>query len=285
MQIYRDYAQSFLAPLLEIPQPPTELYVQGSLPSNRDKKVLCVVGSRAHSSYAKQALEKFIRELSGQPIIILSGLALGIDSLAHKLAIEQGLQTIALPGSGLDTDVLYPRSNVALAEEILKNDGCLISEYTPETKAARWTFPQRNRLMVGLADLVLVVEASEKSGTLITARLATDYNRDLAVIPNTIFAEQAKGSNSLLKQGAHPVFDTVDILELLGLEVPEEKQSTPPEDLSKNELLVFENLTEPMGRDDLLAKTGLDVSVLGSTLSLLEIKGYVVESLGQFRKK
>ena len=174
--------------LLEIPQPPKTLYIRGTLPS-QDAIYLAVVGSRKYTSYGRDICEKLVRGLAGYPVIIVSGLALGIDTIAHKTAMSVGLTTIAFPGSGLDNSVLYPRTNLSLAQEIINAGGCLISEMQPTERATLYSFPQRNRLMAGISKAVLIIEAEEKSGTLITARMALDYNRDVLAVPGSIFSE------------------------------------------------------------------------------------------------
>src|SRR3989344_1689451 len=172
--------------LIEIPQPPKELYIQGNLPSKEDGVLLAVVGSRRFTTYGRDVCEKIFSGLRNYPIVIVSGLAIGIDTLAHQNALKNGLKTIAMPGSGIDRKVLHPSSNRRLADEIIKSGGCLLSEYEPKLPAGAWTFPRRNRLMAGLSKAVLIIEAGERSGTLITARLATEYNRDVLAIPGSI---------------------------------------------------------------------------------------------------
>src|SRR3989344_5463675 len=157
-------------PLLQqIPDRPKKLYLRGKLPST-DNAWLAVVGSRALTPYGIAVCKHLIEGLRGYPIVIVSGLAYGADAAAHRAALEVGLPTVAVPGSGLDWDILYPRANVGLAREILKAGGALLSEEEPETKAADWTFPKRNRVMAGLSRATLILEAKELSGSLITAR-------------------------------------------------------------------------------------------------------------------
>ncbi|MEK7098774.1 MAG: DNA-processing protein DprA, partial [Patescibacteria group bacterium] len=205
-------------PLLnEIPDPPQQLYVRGELPSY-DLKWLAVVGSRALTPYGKQACEYLIEGLRGYPIVIVSGLAYGTDAHAHKVALHTGLPCVAVPGSGLDYDVLYPKANVGLAKEIIKAGGAHLSEFEPDMKATDYTFPQRNRIMVGLTHATLVIEAKERSGSLITARLATEYNRELLVVPGSIFSATSKGTHQFLKLGATPATEPADILKALGIE-------------------------------------------------------------------
>jgi len=276
-------------PLLrEIPDPPKELWVRGNtaLLSNPITKFLTVVGSRTYTPYGKQALERLISGLAGYPIVIVSGLALGIDSLAHRAALTAGLPTIAVPGSGLNPDALYPRTNFSLAQAIIEQNGLLLSEYEPNQKAATWTFPKRNRIMAGLSHAVLVIEAKQKSGTLITARLATDYNRDVLTVPGSIFSEQSAGPHMLVRLGATPITSSEDILSALSIESKElGSDSVAREDLSEGECVVFEYLTTPLPRDELIRLLSLPTSEANALLSVMEIKGLVREELGVIRRQ
>jgi len=267
--------------LLEIPEPPKELFIRGSLP-NKDTVLLAVVGSRKYTSYGKEACENIIGGLSGYDITIVSGLALGIDSIAHKAALQSGLKTIAVPGSGLDPKVLYPRTNLRLSDEIVKSGGALLSEFRSDFKATVWSFPQRNRIMAGLSKAVLVVEASDKSGTLITARLALDYNRDVYAIPSSIFSHGAKGSNRLIKGGATPITSSEDLLDALGFDISKKKETS----ISANddETKVLDLLAEPLSKDDLLNKMNMPTNEANILLSIMEIKGLIKESLGSVHK-
>jgi DNA processing protein len=207
--------REMLPQLLEIPQPPEELYIVGELP--KDHIYVSVVGSRRYTDYGQRCCRELILGLRGKPVAIVSGLAYGIDQIAHRSAMDAKLPTIAIPGSGLDPSALYPRGHTQLAEEILYNGGCLLSELEPFEKAAPWTFPQRNRIMAGISRAVLIIEAEEKSGTLITARLATEYNRDVLAVPGSIFSATSAGTNFLLRQGATPITCANDLLQALGL--------------------------------------------------------------------
>lgn len=201
--------------LQHIADPPEELWIRGNMPS--DMHWLCVVGPRQHSAYGARACTSLIEGLAGYPIGIISGLALGIDALAHSLALEHGLTTIAVPGSGLDDSSIYPRAHLDLAHRITESGGCLLSEYPPGTRAAPWTFPRRNRIMAGIADAALIIEGGEKSGTLITARLALEYDRDVLVVPGEIFSPLSVGPLGLLQYGATPIVCAEDILHALGV--------------------------------------------------------------------
>lgn len=206
--------------LKEIPQPPKRLNFRGSLPP-KDMKLLAVVGSRKYTSYGQEVVEHLLSGLRGHNIGIVSGLALGIDSLAHEAALRHGLYTLAIPGGGLSPAAIYPKSHLALSERILKSGGGLMSEYDGDFRATKWSFPQRNRLVAGICVATLVIEAGEKSGSLITARLTADYNRELLVVPGNIFSDNSKGTHQFLKLGATPVTEAGDILSVLGIELDE----------------------------------------------------------------
>lgn len=210
------YVKEGMGSLLEIPQPPEQLWLRGSLPAPSLKK-LAVVGSRALSPYGQRACETLIEGLSGYPISIISGLALGADACAHRAALHAGLHTIGVPGSGLDNRVIAPQTNLALAKDILASGGGLLSEHEPHQAARPSYFPSRNRIMVGLADAVLVIEAGERSGTLITARLAGDYNRHLMCVPHRIGDPNSEGSLMFIRLGAELITSADDILASLGI--------------------------------------------------------------------
>lgn len=209
----RDYPKS----LNEIPNPPKHLWLRGTLPPE-GHKLLAVVGSRSLTPYGKQVCEMLIQGLSGYPISIVSGLALGADACAHEAALKAGLHTLAVPGSGLDDSVIAPRTNLGLAQEILAKGGGLLSEQEPLHTPFPSDFPSRNRLMVGISDAVLVIEAGERSGTLITARLTAEYDRDLLCVPHRIGDPNGVGANQFIRLGAELVTEPLHILEALGLD-------------------------------------------------------------------
>jgi DNA processing protein len=269
-------------PLLsEIPDAPKQLFVRGELPPF-DHAWLAVVGSRAASAYGRQVCDYLIEGLRGYPVVIVSGLAYGIDACAHKAALNTGLKTIAVPGSGLNWDVMYPKANVNLAKEIIKAGGAHLSEFDPDQVARDHTFPQRNRIMAGMCKATLVIEAKERSGSLITARLATEYNRELLVVPGNIFSDVSKGTHQFLKLGATPITEPEDLLRVLGLEAAE-KESNVPDDLSFDEARVLQIISNPCSRDELLAELSLPVSDANILLSTMEIKGLIREEYGVVR--
>lgn len=272
--------------LREIPQPPKSLWVRGTLPQE-NTKLLAVVGSRALSCYGQEAINHLIGGLSGYPVSIVSGLALGADASAHKAALSAGLHTIAMPGSGISDGAIAPRTNYGLAQNILKSGGALLSEYAPETAPATWTFPQRNRLMVGISHAVLVIEAGEKSGTLITARLAGEYNRDLLCVPHRIGDAHGYGANLFIRLGAGLVSESAHILEALGIpaERPTDTRAEAPSDLSPHELVLFTLLKAPASRDDLIRLSELPAGDALTALVMLELRGLAHEEFGAWRRR
>ncbi len=265
--------------LREIPDPPAQLYVRGTLPAD-DVKLLCVVGSRKHTSYGKEVCEHLIAGLAGTPVAIVSGLALGIDAIAHRAALAAGLTTVAFPGSGLDWDALYPATNRDLARRIVRAGGALVSEFEPDFRATPYAFPQRNRLMAGFSHATLVIEAAERSGTLITARLAVDYNRDVLTVPGSIFSEASRGANQLIRLGATPVRSSADILDTLDIAVETPRERVLPEDLTDGERRLFELLTEPTPRDEIIQRLQLPARDANVIISSLELRGFIAEKLG-----
>jgi DNA processing protein len=284
MKIIKLPKNEFPKALLEIPQPPKDLWIVGELPPE-NLIHLCVVGPRKFTSYGREACEKIIAGLKGYPIVIVSGLALGIDAIAHKKALAVGMRTIVFPGSGLSFEAMHPKTNILLAKEIIKSGGCLISEFEPDFKATLWSFPMRNRLMAGISKATLIIEAEEKSGTIITARLTTEYNRDLLVVPGSIFSPTSKGTNRLLRSGATPITSSEDVLEALGFELPKdkEKQAKLFLDLLPEEKKIVDLLREPIPRDDLIRAMKMPIPSANALLSVMEIKGLIREELGEIR--
>ncbi len=205
------------APLLEIPQVPPALFARGSW-APEGTKYLAVVGSRDLSDYGREACESLIRGLKGYPISIVSGLALGADACAHKAALDAGLHTVAVLGSGIDDKGIHPRTNFGLAKDILAKGGMLLSEHPDGYSPHPHDFPARNRIVVGLSQATLIVEAGAQSGTLITARLTHEYNRDLLCIPHRITDPHSFGANLFIRLGATLVSEPSHVLEALHID-------------------------------------------------------------------
>jgi DNA processing protein len=275
--------KEFPSQLLEIPQPPEKLFIRGNLPGP-NTKLLCVVGSRRYTNYGKEACEKLISGLRGYDVAIVSGLAIGIDGIAHEAAINTGLKTIAVPGSGLGVSAIHPIAHVGLAKKILDCGGCMLSEYEEDFKSTLWSFPQRNRIMAGLSCAVLIIEAEIKSGTLITSRMATDYNKDVLTVPGNIFSKTSSGPHMLIRLGATPITKPEELLEALGFK---SKDSTPRNleleynECSPEEKAVIKILREPMEKDELIRALDMPVGQANAVLSVMELKGLIIEKLGE----
>lgn len=268
--------------LCEIPQPPAKLWLWGTMPSPATK-MLAVVGSRALTRYGRESCEYLIAGLAGYPISIVSGLALGADACAHRAALAAGLHTIAIPGSGLGDDVIYPSTNRELAKKIVDSGGALLSEHPPDHQARQFDFPSRNRIMVGLSQATLVIEAGENSGTLITARLTTEYDRDLLCVPHAIKGIHSEGPNGFIRHGAVLVSEPAHILEALHIALPETSEDAAQQILpllSGTERIIYELLSEASSRDDLIRSANVPAHEVLSALSTLELQGFVHEKFG-----
>jgi DNA processing protein len=270
--------------LTRIPQPAKKLYLTGELPPE-ETIYLAVVGSRKVTNYGKDVVKKLITGLRGYPIAIVSGLAIGVDALSHEAALDAGLHVVAFPGSGISDSSLAYNLNPKLIRKIIESGGCLISEFEPDQKAQYWTFPMRNRLVAGISKATLIIEAQEKSGTLITARMALDYNKDVLAVPGPINSEYSKGTNRLIKQGATPITSSEDILTALGFKIDETRvQESLFEDARPEEKTVLKLLVDPLERDDLIRAMKLPTAEANALISVMEMKGLIKEELGEIRK-
>jgi DNA processing protein len=259
--------------LREIYDYPPVLYLRGDL-LKEDECCLAVVGTRRATVYGRQVTEEIVTALAGNGITIVSGLARGIDSIAHRTALESGARTMAVFACGLD--IVYPAENAKLAREIMEH-GALISEYPLGTKPKADNFPRRNRIMSGLSLGVLVIEAGESSGALITANQALEQNREVFAVPGSIMSPASRGTNHLIQDGAKLVTNYIDILEEFNLTIMsqqlEMKELLP---IDETESLVLKQLSrEPVHIDDVCRRSGLAVALVGSTLTMMELKGLV----------
>jgi len=199
-----------------MPDKPKKLYYEGNIDLLDNNHIfVCIVGPRKASPYGIQATEHIMEFLRDFNVVTVSGAAYGIDGLVHTLSIKHGLKTIAIPGSGISDDFFYPRAHLDLKHEILDHGGLIVNEFEPDTRSSLWTFPVRNRLMAGLSHMTIVIEAEEKSGTLITANLAADYNRDILAVPGNIFSRNSFGTNELINKGARIFVNTDSLCEML----------------------------------------------------------------------
>ncbi len=273
---YTDYDYPEL--LKQIYNPPMTLFYKGDLSRCNFERTLAVVGSRKASEAAKTVLTKILSEFKGTDICIVSGLALGIDSCAHKAAVNNGISTIGVIASGFD--FVYPSQNRDLYKKIEDESGVIFSEYWPTFQPLQWRFPHRNRIVTGLSKGTLVAEAAIKSGALISANLCLEQNRELMCMPGLLTNPNTEGIYKLIKNGAAVITRAQDILDTLNwqLQTTETKPHDTVEslDLEEQEKPVFEIIaTEAATFDTILAKTGLDFSELTLILTNLELKGYI----------
>ena len=270
--------------LQNIPYPPPILYYKGTL-LPKDECSVSIVGSRKYTEYGNLVTKKLAYELASCGITIISGMARGIDGFAHKYAISGNGRTLAILGSGIN--VIYPQEHSKLYNEIIEN-GAVISEFPINTPPQPQNFPLRNRIVAGLSLGTIVIEAAKKSGSMITARLAGEYGRNIYSVPGSIFSSQSSGTNSLIKDGAKMVTCSEDILEDIYCElsqiIPKPKQLTlfTPTNLSPTESKIYSQLSiGPITIDEISSKINIAVPNILETLLVLELQGYVKQLPGQ----
>ncbi len=262
------------APLRQIAAPPKQLYYLGAEPGTWTARPrVAIVGSRGVTPYGRAVTERFASQLAARGITIVSGLALGVDTVAHRAALEAGGAHIAVLANGLDK--IYPASNTELARRLLAHGGSIISEYPETTPSFKQNFVARNRIVAGLADALLITEASERSGTLHTARFALEQGRDVLVVPGNINSPQSVGCNNLIKSGAQPVTSVDDILMALGadnlIETATVHRGDTPEEQSVLDMLY----TGVSDGHALLQGSGLPTDTFTQTLTMLELSGKI----------
>lgn len=266
------HESAYLQTICDIAQPPKNLYFIGELPKER-RPTVAIIGSRKLTAYGKEVGHRLAYDLASQGIVIISGLAIGIDAIAHQAALEASGTTIAILGNGLPQ--VYPASNRQLGERIVGSGGAIISEYEPGKPAMAHQFLERNRLVSGLSDVVVVVEAASRSGTLSTANHALEQGKDVAAVPGNITSPMSAGCNNLIKHGAAPITDAKDVLQLLGIDETQ-TQAALPLAHTKEEAQIIRLIASGV-RDghDLQIQSSLDTSSFNQTISMLEISGKI----------
>ena len=276
--------------LKEISDPPSVLYAEGNLELLKSYSI-AIIGSRQASDNGKKLAKKFSSELSSCGITIVSGLARGIDTIAHTYSYNQKGKTIAVLGSGFNK--IFPPENIDLYKKILEEDGLIVSEYPPNTEADSLKFPERNRIISGLSNGIIVIEAKSRSGTSITAKFAKEQHKPVFVLPHEIDSPHGIGTNRLLKKGAIPITDTADVLDKLKLTEFKEiyKKNIKSNNLNKRnynfsdskQKLIFSLISEkPISTNDLSRKSGYSVNEDLSTLFILEMNGYIKKVQGGY---
>ena len=267
---------NYLSILSHIPTAPETIFFKGALPSQRLPSV-AIVGTRKPTAYGKEVASSITTSLAQKGIVIISGLAIGIDSIAHQSTLDAGGITIAVLANSVDT--IYPKSNRRLAEDILAHNGVIMSEYEPPREPRGYQFLARNRIVSGLADAVVVVEAAARSGTLSTAAHALEQGKEVFAVPGNITSPLSSGCNKLIKQGAHPATCAEDILEIIAPQTVERQISLPigRTPLEQHILQLIQNGVRD--GDQLQVQSGLEVSEFNQALTLMEIGG-LIRSLG-----
>jgi DNA processing protein len=255
-----------------IAQPPSQLYVEGDLLSLLERPCVGIVGSRKLTNYGRQVTERLARELALQGVIVISGLALGVDSIAHQAALDGGGATIAvLPGS---VEEVYPSSHRQLALDILAKGGAVVSEYPKGTATLRHNFIARNQIIAGLSDVLLVTEAALKSGSLHTARFALEQGKEVLAVPGNITSMTSEGTNNLIKAGAVPVTSVDDVLRALKLNPAAAKQTVKGE--TEAEQLLIDLIRRGVSDGhELQLQSRLDIVLYNQSLTMLEIQGKI----------
>ena len=262
--------------LREIPDPPYTLYIEGNFDWAKQTPMVAIVGSRKFTAYGEQVAARLSEDLTRAGIVVVSGLAFGIDSVAHEAALEANGETIAVLGSGIQS--ISPASHIPHAKKIMGH-GAVISEYPPTLGGGKWTFAERNRIIAGMTLGTIVIEAAEKSGSLITAQCALEYNREVFAVPGSVFSPYSIGTNNLIKRGAKVVTGLQDILEELSQEnlfssQEKEREEKEVTGLSPEEQKILSLLShEPLHIDKIIKATTLQTAAASSLLALLEIKG------------
>jgi len=271
-------SNDYLCILGQLAHPPKGLYYIGTLPKLRLPSV-AIVGSRKPTSYGKEATFELAYNLAKQGVVVISGLAYGIDAIAHRAALDAGGITIAVLANGLDT--IYPASHRRLAEEIIVKGGALVSEYPIGVSARDYQFLARNRIVSGLSDAVVVTEAAARSGTLSTVTHALDQNREVFAVPGNITSTLSVGPNLLLQQGAHVALSSSDILNVIAPTLETQRQTTLPLNLSPQETTLFTLIQSGVGTEEaLLAQSNLQYSDYAQALTMLEIAGAIRRTPG-----
>ena len=266
--------------LKEISNPPLKLYYKGNLDLLKEERLIAVVGTRNPSSYGKLCCEYMVKKMTSANITIVSGFAKGIDSIAHKTSLLTGGKTIAVIASGLD--IVYPASNLSLYREI-EEKGLILSEYEAGVKPFKSNFPQRNRIIAGLSKGTIVVESKDRGGSLITADLALEFNRDVYAVPGDVFSEYSKGCNNLIRDArAKSLSNINELLEDYSWNIEEKNENNK---YTKNQLLILNSLSSEKNLDNILIETKIEQTEILAELMALEIMGVIKSIAGGRYKK
>lgn len=276
INILSPHEHKYLQIIESIAKNPKKLYFIGKLPEKRIPTV-AIVGTRKPTSYGKEVTYKLATDLAKKGIIIISGLALGVDSIAHRATLDAGGITLAILANGVD--IIYPASHKNLANEIIEKDGAIISEYTPGTEARQYQFLERNRIVSGLSDAIIITESAIRSGTLSTAMHALEQGKEVFVVPGNITSPLSAGCNNLIKQGAHPITSADDVLEIIAPDLLK-LQSILPLGSNPTESKIISLLQSGIrDGDELQTMCNIDAIKFSQTITMMELSG-VIRALG-----
>ncbi len=275
--LHTDYPET----LLDLYDPPPVLYVRGNIELLKEDRMLAVVGTRTPTYDGKKTTNEFVKTIANEDVVIVSGLARGIDTIAHESTLQAGGRTIAVLGSGLNS--MYPVENIELSETIIETGGALVSEMLPDEGPQKWSFPMRNRIIAALSKGVLIIEGKKTSGAMITAANALDLSRDIYAIPGSIYARLSEGPNHLIQNGAFPALSPWDILEAerWGARPEEKAKDQKKISLNENEQKVVHLLeNQPLTFDEISKQTQFSSSELNSLLTMLVLRGIIIKTPG-----
>lgn len=278
VSIVRRSDPSYPPLLAQLHDPPPVLHARGNVAEILARPAVAVVGARSCSPYGAQVTRTLARELAAAGLVVVSGLARGIDAEAHRGALDAGGTTVAVLGCGIDRD--YPARHAELARRIVAGGGAIVSEYEPGVEPAPWRFPARNRVIAGLALATVVVEARERSGALITADFALELGREVFAVPGEITASLSVGTNRLIRQGAAPLLAAEDVFAVLGIEAAAPAAPTLGEAAASLLALLAD---VPRGQDELVRRSGLSAGEVAAALVELELTGAAAEADGLYR--
>jgi DNA processing protein len=276
INVISPHEHNYLQIIDSIAKVPQKLYFIGKLPENRVPTV-AIVGTRKPTPYGREVTYKIANDLARKGVIIISGMALGVDGIAHQAALDAGGKTIAVVGNGVD--IIYPAAHRSLAKEILEKGGAIISEHEPGTEARSFQFLYRNRIVSGISDAIIITEAAIRSGSISTAMHAIEQGREVFVVPGNITSPLSAGCNNLIKQGAHPITSADDILEIIAPDLLR-PQSMLPLGMDANETKIISLLQSGIrDGDELQKKASIDAAKFSQTITMLEISG-TIRALG-----
>lgn len=289
IQVLAVHSTGYPPNLLSCPDAPTLLFYRGNIPFNKDRHIVSIVGTRNNTEYGKELTQQIVEELKEKQIIITSGLAYGIDSIAHKTAVKQSVPTVGIIAHGLDR--IYPSANKSLAKDMLQCGG-LLTEFLSGTQPDKQNFPKRNRIVAGICDALVVIETDVNGGSIITAELANQYNKDVFAFPGKVSASRSAGCHQLIRSNkAALITSGKDLVEMMNWDIAGQNAQMPKQqklfiDFTEDEAIIVRILEEKdlISIDELKARSGISNSKIAASLLKLEMEGHVLTMPGKLYK-